>query len=96
MQQLLIDAAAKYPSKTAVRMVLKYLPMGIAVQAKLRYRDLDRMSSQFAVALAKKGMVKGTKVAIMLPNMPAAGRHLFWRSEGRCDRRQHQPHLSGA
>ena len=70
VQQLLSDAAAKYPNKTAVRMVLKYLPMGIAVQAKLRYRELDRMSSQFAAALAKLGLVKGTKVAIMLPNMP--------------------------
>ena len=70
VQQLLTDAAAKYPSKTAVRMVLKYLPMGIAVQAKLHYRDLDRMSSQFAAALAKLGVVKGSKVAIMLPNMP--------------------------
>lgn len=70
VQQLLSNAAAKYPSKTAVRMVLKYLPMGIAIQAKLRYGDLDRMSSQFAAALAKLGVVKGTKVAIMLPNMP--------------------------
>ncbi len=70
VQQLLRNAAAKYPSKTAVRMVLKYLPMGIAIQAKLRYGELERMSNQFAAALAKLGVVKGTKVAIMLPNMP--------------------------
>ena len=70
VQQLLSDAAAKYPNKTAVRMVLKYLPLGIAVQAKLRYSELERMSSKFAAALAKLGVVKGTKVAVMLPNMP--------------------------
>ena len=70
VQQLLSDAAAKYPNKTAVRMVLKYLPLGIAVQAKLRYSELDRMSNKFAAALAKLGVVKGTKVAVMLPNMP--------------------------
>jgi long-chain acyl-CoA synthetase len=70
VQQLLSDAAAKYPNKTAVRMVLKYLPFGIAVQAKLRYGELERMANQFAAALAKLGVVKGTKVAVMLPNMP--------------------------
>ena len=70
VQQLLSDAAAKHPNKTAVRMVLKYLPLGIAVQAKLRYSELERMSSKFAAALAKLGVVKGTKVAVMLPNMP--------------------------
>ncbi len=70
VQQLLRDAAAKYPNKTAVRLVLKYLPMGIAIQAKLRYGELDRMSDQFAAALAKLGVVKGTRVALMLPNMP--------------------------
>jgi long-chain acyl-CoA synthetase len=70
VQQLLSNAAARHPSKTAVRMVLKYLPMGIAVQAKLRYGELERMSNQFAAALAQRGVIKGTKVAIMLPNMP--------------------------
>ncbi len=70
VQQLLSDAAAKYPNKTAVRMVLKYLPLGIAVQAKLRYSELERMANKFAAALAKLGVVKGTKVAVMLPNMP--------------------------
>ncbi|MBK8047923.1 MAG: long-chain fatty acid--CoA ligase [Anaerolineales bacterium] len=70
VQQLVTDAAAKYPSKVAVRMVLKYLPMGLAVQAKLTYRDLDRRSDQFAAALGKLGVVKGSRVAIMLPNLP--------------------------
>ena len=70
VQQLLIDAAAKYPDKIGVRMVLKYLPLGIAVQAKMTYRDLNRQSDQLAAALASLGVGKGSHVAIMLPNMP--------------------------
>ena len=31
IQQFLIESARKYPSKTAVRMVLRYLPLGLAV-----------------------------------------------------------------
>ena len=70
VQQLLQDAAAKYPDKIAVRMVLKYLPLGIAVQAKMTYRELNRQSDQLAAALASLGVGKGSHVAIMLPNMP--------------------------
>lgn len=70
LHQLVIDAAAKYPDKIAVRMVLKYLPLGLAVQAKVNYRDLNRQSDQLAAALAGLGIVKGSRVAIMLPNMP--------------------------
>ena len=70
VQQLLIDAAAKYPEKIAIRMVLKYLPLGIAVQAKMTYRELNRQSDQLAAALAGLGVGKGSHVAIMLPNMP--------------------------
>lgn len=70
LQQFLIEAAAQYPDKIAVRMVLKYLPLGLAVQAKLTYRELNRQSDQFAAALAKLGVVKGSRVALMLPNLP--------------------------
>ena len=70
VQQLLIDAAAKYPDKLGVRLVLKYLPLGIAVQAKMTYRELNRQSDQLAAALASLGVGKGSHVAIMLPNMP--------------------------
>ena len=68
--QFLADAAAKYPDKIAVRMVLKYLPLGLAVQAKLTYRDLARQSDQLAAALVAMGVGRGDRVAIMLPNMP--------------------------
>jgi long-chain acyl-CoA synthetase len=70
LHQFLTDAARKYPSKTAVRMVLRYLPLGLAVQAKLTYRELDELSDRFAAALAAQGIKKGARVAIMLPNCP--------------------------
>ena len=67
---MLLDAAAKYPDKIAVRMVLKYLPFGLAVQAKMTYREVNRQTDQLAAALASLGVGKGSHVAIMLPNMP--------------------------
>ncbi|MFZ1768368.1 MAG: long-chain fatty acid--CoA ligase [Caldilinea sp.] len=70
LQQFLADAARQYPSKTAIRMVLRYLPLGLAVQAKLSYRELDELSDRFAAALAAQGIKKGSRVAIMLPNCP--------------------------
>ena len=70
IQQFLIESARKYPSKTAVRMVLRYLPLGLAVQGKLTYREVDELSDRFAAALAAQGVKKGTRVSIMLPNCP--------------------------
>ncbi|MBE2239704.1 MAG: long-chain fatty acid--CoA ligase [Caldilineaceae bacterium] len=70
IQQLLIDAAARYPTHTAVRMVLRYLPLGLKVQARLSYAELNRLSDRFAAALAGLGVLKGERVAIMLPNLP--------------------------
>lgn len=70
VQQLLLDSAAKFPDHTAVRMVLRYLPFGLKVQARLSYRELNRLSDRFAAALVKLGVSKGSRVAIMLPNLP--------------------------
>ena len=52
VQQFLVDSARKFPNKTAVRMVLRYLPLGLAVQGKLSYREVDELSDRFAAALA--------------------------------------------
>ena len=38
---MLVDAAAKYGSHTAVKMVLRYLPAGITIGAELSYQALD-------------------------------------------------------
>ena len=70
VQQLLLDSTAKYPDRIAVRMVLRYLPLGLRVQAVLSYRELNRLSDRFAAALAGLGVGKGDRVAIMLPNIP--------------------------
>jgi long-chain acyl-CoA synthetase len=68
--QLLIDAAARFPHHTAVRMPLRYLPLGLRIEASLRYDELDDLSNRFAAALADLGIRKGSRVAIMLPNLP--------------------------
>lgn len=70
IHQLLLDSAAKFPDRTSVRMVLRYLPFGLKVQAKLSYWELNRLSDRFAAALVKLGISKGSRVAIMLPNIP--------------------------
>ena len=70
VHQLLVDAAAKVPNRTAVRMVLRYLPLGLRVQAKLTYGELSRQSDRFAAALSQLGIRKGSRVSIMLPNIP--------------------------
>ena len=70
VQQLLLDATARFPNQTAVRMVLRYLPLGLRVQARLSYSELNRLSDRFAAALAELGVRKGSRVSIMLPNIP--------------------------
>jgi long-chain acyl-CoA synthetase len=70
LPQLLTDSAQKYPNNTAVRLVLKYLPLGLRIQAALTYRQLDEASDRFAVALQKLGVRKGDRVSLMMPNLP--------------------------
>ncbi|MFO7632394.1 MAG: long-chain fatty acid--CoA ligase [Caldilinea sp.] len=70
IQQVLRNSAARYPQHTAVRMVLRYLPLGLKVQARLSYAELDRLSDRFAAALVELGVVKGEHVSLMLPNLP--------------------------
>ncbi len=69
VQQALLDAAARFPEHTALRMVLRYLPLGLRVQAKLSYAELNRLSDRFAAALAQLGVAKGDRVSLMLPNI---------------------------
>ena len=70
VHQLLLDAAAKFPDRTAVRMVLRYLPFGLRIQARLSYAELNRLTDRFAAALVGLGVSKGSRVSIMLPNIP--------------------------
>ena len=70
VHQLLVDLTARFPDQTAVRMVLRYLPLGLKVEAKLSYAELNRLSDRFAAALVNLGISKGSRVSIMLPNIP--------------------------
>ncbi|MGL4651463.1 MAG: AMP-binding protein, partial [Caldilineaceae bacterium] len=70
LQDILADSATKFPNNTAGRMVLKYLPLGLSINSRLTYRELDTQSSRFAAALQGIGVKKGDRVAIMLPNCP--------------------------
>lgn len=70
LSQIITDAARQYPTKTAVHLLLKYLPLGLAIRAKLSYRQVDQASDRFAAGLQTLGVRKGDRVAIMLPNLP--------------------------
>ena len=70
LHQLLANAAQKYPNQVAVRMVLKYLPLGLAIESKLTYQQLDELTDRFAAALQGLGVGKGDRVSLMLPNLP--------------------------
>lgn len=70
LHQLLVDTTKTYPTHVAIRMVLKYLPLGITIQSKMTYQELDEMTDRFAAALQQMGIGKGDRVAIMLPNIP--------------------------
>ncbi|MEX1021451.1 MAG: long-chain fatty acid--CoA ligase [Litorilinea sp.] len=63
-------AIQKFPDTVAVRLVLKYLPLGITIQSKLTYRELDDKVKRCAAAFHALGVKKGDRVAIMLPNVP--------------------------
>ncbi len=64
------SAAHDFPNKTAVKMVLRYLPLGICIHGSLTYAALWDQINRFAAALQKLGVKKGDRVAVMLPNMP--------------------------
>ena len=70
VHQMLLDSAARFPDQTALRMVLRYLPLGLRVQARLSYAELNRLSDRFAAALVNLGVAKGDRVSLMLPNIP--------------------------
>ncbi len=64
------SAARQFPNKTAIKMVLRYLPFGICINGSLTYAQLWNQINRFAAALSKLGVRKGDRVAVMLPNMP--------------------------
>ena len=60
VEDLLIKTALDMPNRTAL----------IFYGKKISYRELDRLSDAFALALLRFGVKKGDRVALLLPNIP--------------------------
>jgi long-chain acyl-CoA synthetase len=60
LNEILEKTAEEYPEKTAIAYF----------EGEITYGELDALSDQFAVALAKLGVKKGDRVAVFLPNIP--------------------------
>lgn len=70
LYRVLDDAAQRYPHNTALRLVLKQLKFGLAVESTMTYAAVKEASDRFAAALHRLGVQPGDRVAIMLPNLP--------------------------
>ncbi len=82
--QELEGSANRYPGNTALHLVLKYLPLGVTLQSKMTYRELDLATNRFARALRNLGIKPGDRVGIMLPNTPAYVIAFFGISKAGC------------
>ncbi len=60
LSQWISRTAARFPASTAI----------LCLNAKLTYRQLEEEVERLAAALAGLGVVKGTRVAIQMPNLP--------------------------
>jgi long-chain acyl-CoA synthetase len=70
LYEILRNSARLYPRQTALRLILKYLPLGLRLGSTLTYAELDEASDHFATALHSLGVRQNDRVAIMLPNVP--------------------------
>ena len=71
LTQFLIDAATKFPNKTALIYGNVVEPLGNALMdTSMSYAELLKLTKQFAAALQGLGVQKGDRVAVHLPNCP--------------------------
>jgi long-chain acyl-CoA synthetase len=71
LHQFLVDAAAKYPDRTATIFGSVVEPLGNALMdSTLSYSQLLTLVRRFAAALQQLGVEKGDRVAVHLPNCP--------------------------
>ena len=68
LDQLLRDSAAKHPDHPAA--IFGGSLGSRVLDASLSYREVDQAVDRFAAGLEELGVVKGDRVAIMLPNSP--------------------------
>ncbi len=67
---LLNDTFKNYPDNIAIRMILKYLPLGFKLGVKMTYKELADKVDRLATAMAGMGIKKGDRVAVQIPNSP--------------------------
>jgi long-chain acyl-CoA synthetase len=72
MHDYLKETASKRPTTTALITTVK-LPLLGRVDSALSYADLDKYSDAMAAFFVAKGLKKGDKVAIVMPNCTAFG-----------------------
>ncbi len=71
VQQFLLDAAAKYPNKTALIYGNVVEVLGNALMdTSMTYGQLLELTLRFSAALQQLGVKKGDRVAVHLPNCP--------------------------
>lgn len=68
MNQVFADTVAKWPQRDAI--VFTSQAAGHLFYSKMTYAQLDAMSDRLALALAKRGVSKGDRVALFTPNCP--------------------------
>ncbi len=69
VHQLLVDAAASIQIEPPCGWCCVTC-LGCACRRELTYDELDRQSDRFAAALSQSGIRKGSRISIMLPNIP--------------------------
>ena len=71
LYELLSEATAIAPNKTATRLVLRYMLGGrLRIGGSLTYRQLLAAVDHFAGMLYQLGIRKGDRIALILPNSP--------------------------
>ncbi|MCP4539396.1 MAG: long-chain fatty acid--CoA ligase [Chloroflexi bacterium] len=82
LDQFLTDSAAKHPNHDAI--IFGAAVGSRVMDASITYGQLDDMVNRFAASLQQKGVKKGDRVAIMLPNCPqfVIAAYATWRIGG--------------
>jgi long-chain acyl-CoA synthetase len=71
LNEFLTEAAQKLPDNIATHFVLRCILGGkVAIGGKLSYAYINTYAERLAASLARLGVKKGDRVAIMLPNSP--------------------------
>ncbi|MBP6297734.1 MAG: long-chain fatty acid--CoA ligase [Anaerolineae bacterium] len=70
LHQFLIDSAKRVPNSTAL-ITSAHLPIFGRVAARLSYAQIETQSNALAAALVDKGLKKGDRVVLLMPNTAA-------------------------